>query len=127
MLERTLATYDWGENFVALNLVAKPAADEALRQLGHTARRFGDQLLALLVDNQMRDSERSRRWSAAVVEFTSDRESNKAVIGEWIEKWKPLAVQAITAYCGALPESDDAAASALTEVEKFHRSLGLVQ
>ena len=26
LLEKTLATYDWGEHFVALNLVAKPAA-----------------------------------------------------------------------------------------------------
>lgn len=48
-----------GENFVALKLVAKPAVDETLRELGTTARRFDDTLLALPADNQLRDSDRS--------------------------------------------------------------------
>ncbi|MCY4406358.1 MAG: toluene hydroxylase, partial [Rhodospirillaceae bacterium] len=125
LLEKTLATYDWGEHFVALNLVAKPAADEAHRQLGRIGRRFDDGLLGLMADNQMRDSERSRRWSAALVAFSLENEANAAVLSGWIEKWMPLARQAVTAYCGALPEQDDAADAALGAVEAFHRSLGL--
>ena len=39
LMERVLVAYDWGESFVALNLVAKPALDEAVvRQLAETAR-----------------------------------------------------------------------------------------
>ena len=125
LLEKTLATYDWGEHFVALNLVAKPAADEAHRRLGRVGRRCDDGLLGLMADNQMRDSERSRRWSAALVAFSLENEANGEVLRGWIEKWMPLARQAVTAYCGALPEQDDAADAALAAVEAFHRSLGL--
>ena len=125
LLEKTLATYDWGEHFVALNLVAKPAADEAHRQLGRVGRRCDDGLLGLMADNQMRDSERSRRWSAALVAFSLENEANGEVLRGWIEKWMPLARQAVAAYCGALPEQDDAADAALAAVEAFHRSLGL--
>ena len=125
LLEKTLATYDWGEHFVALNLVAKPAADEAHRQLGRIGRRFDDGLLGLMADNQMRDSERSRRWSAALVAFSLENEANAAVLSGWIEKWMPLARQAVATYCGALPEQDDAADAAFGAVEAFHRSLGL--
>jgi len=110
---------------VALNLVAKPAADEAHRQLGRVARRSDDGLLGLLADNQMRDSERSRRWSAALVAFSLENEGNADVLRGWIETWMPLAREAVTAYCGALPEQDDAAEAALDAVEAFHRSLGL--
>ena len=91
LAEKALASYDWGESFVALNLITKPAADESLRQLGHTARRFGDTLLAMLVDNQMRDWDRSRRWSAALVEFTSGNESNVSALRGWVDSWMPLA------------------------------------
>lgn len=125
LLEKTLATYDWGEHFTALNLVAKPAADEAHRQLGRVARRFDDGLLALIADNQLRDSERSRRWSAALVSFALENETNRAVLAGWLDKWTPLAERAIRAYCGALPEQDDAAETAFAALTAFHRGLGL--
>ncbi len=125
LLEKVLATYDWGENFVAFNLVAKPAADETLRELGTTARHFADPLLSLLADNQLRDADRSRRWSAALVDFCRGKDGNAAAMAGWIETWMPLAKQAITAYCEALPESPRAAEAAIGRLEAFHRSLGL--
>ena len=125
LMERALATYDWGENFVALNIVAKPAADECLRQLGKTARRFRDPLLAMLADNQLRDAERSRRWSAALVEFTAGTEANRAAVRDWTDKWMALARSAIETYCGALPESDGAAEQAISAIEQYHRSLAV--
>lgn len=126
LMEKVLATYDWGENFVSSNLIAKPVIDEILRQLGATARHSGDPLVSMLVDNQLRDSERSRRWSTAVVEFSKEYGENKTVIAEWIEKWMPLAANAISTYCDALPDSPHAAKTALANVEAFHRSLGVV-
>lgn len=124
LMEKTLIAYDWGECFVANNLVAKVAADETLRELAATARGFRDPLLASLADNQLRDSDRSRRWSSALVKFCTDaKEGNKKVIGDWIEKWSPLAKNAITTYCAAFPEESDSAENAISRMEAFHRSL----
>lgn len=130
LVERTLATYDWAEAFVALNLVAKPAADEALfRQLGLSARRHGDQLLAMLAEAALRDSERSRRWSAALVammaEVDGEVSGNTVQLTEWVARWMPLAERALRAYCDELPENPDAARSAIGAVGDLHRQLGL--
>ena len=124
LFERALAAYDWGESFVAINLVAKPAADETLRQLGRAARRFGDTLLSLLAENQLRDAERSRRWSAALVRFSLQHEPNAAVIRGWLDKWTPLAARAMERYCEALPEAGEPEA-ALSSLKAFHRGLDL--
>ncbi len=124
LMEKALIAYDFGECFVAVNLVAKPAVDETLRELGTTARRFSDPLLAALADNQLRDSDRSRRWSAELVKFCTDAKvENKSVIKGWIDKWTPLATKAISAYCQALPESDDAGDAAISRLQAYHRSL----
>ena len=126
LMERTLVAYDWGEHFVALNLVAKPAIDEAVtRQLGKAARRNGDTLLALLNDAQLLDAERSRRWSRALVEFALAEDGNRAVLNNWLAKWAPLGDAAIDAYCAALPESPDAADAARAAVADWRATLGL--
>lgn len=128
LMERALVAYDWGESFVALNLVARPAADEALRQLGRSGRKNGDTLIGLLIDNQLRDGERARRWSTGLVRFTLEQSSNKHVIADWIEKWLPLAHQAIETYCSALPDLEIAAAidAAKANLAAFHRSLDVL-
>jgi toluene monooxygenase system protein E len=126
LLERALIAYDWGESFVALNLAARPAADEALRQLGRAARRYGDVLLALMIDNQLRDGDRSRRWSAALVNLALEQPLNKEVIGGWLEKWTPYAEKALDVYCSALPDIEQAGALAKSNVAAFHRSLGVL-
>ena len=126
LMEKALIAYDWCESFVANNLVAKIAADETLRELAATARSFLDPLLASLADNQLRDSDRSRRWSAGLVKFcTEASEKNKAVIKGSIDHWTPLATKAITTYCSALPESNNSAEGAISRMEAFHRSLEL--
>ncbi len=125
LLERALVAYDWAEHFVALNLVAKPAFDEAfVRGLGRCARRNGDGLLAQMLDAQWTDGERSRRWSGALVTFARGADGNEAVLAEWIAKWAPLGDAAIDAYCAALPGGGDAEA-AKAAVRDFHTGLGL--
>jgi toluene monooxygenase system protein E len=125
LMEKALVAYDWGEHLVALNLVAKPALDEAfLRQLGLAARRNGDTLLGLLADAQLIDSDRSRRWTKAFVDFVVQKEANKAVLDKWIAKWAPLGDIAIEAYCAALPDSPDAAGDAKTAAKEWRRTLG---
>lgn len=126
LLEKALITYDWGEAFVAVNLVLKPAVDEAvLRQLTHTARRYDDTLLSFLIDAQLIDSDRSRRWSAALVKYALQNEANQEVLDEWATKWAPLGDAAIDAYCAAMPNSPTAADDAKRDAWGFRAGLGL--
>ena len=126
LMEKTLTVWDWGEALVALDLVAKPAIEEAvLRKLGESARHNGDTLLGLLTDAQLIDAARHRRWLAALVRMASETPGNLELIQGWIAKWEPLADKAIDAYCSALPDVADAAASAKAATRAFRRSLGL--
>lgn len=120
LMEHVLVAYDWGESFVALNLVAKPALDEAVvRQLAETARAHADSLLGLIADSEYRDVQRSRTWTAALVRFAAHQPDNIAVMRGWIEKWLGPAEQAIEAYCRALPDSPRAADTAKGAVHTF--------
>lgn len=123
LVERVLATFDWGESFVALNLVTLRAVDAAfVHQFAAAARAEGDTLAAMLCDNQDKDGRRSARWTQALTRHALAAEANRAVIAGWLEKWVPLADRAIEAYCGALPEG--AAAAAKAETAAFRASLG---
>jgi toluene monooxygenase system protein E len=126
LMENVLVTWDWAEAFVALNLVAKPAIDEAvLRKLGESARHNGDMLLGLLNDAQLMDAARHRRWATALVKMALEKPGNAEVIQGWIAKWEPLADKAIAAYCGALADVPNAAASAQQATRDFRKTLGL--
>lgn len=126
LMERQLTTFDWAEAFTALNVVAKPSVDEVLlRQLGLSARRQGDVLHALLAEAALRDSERSRRWTSALVAHMSDVDSNVSQLADWVEKWQPLAARAIEAYAEEIPENAEAARDAIGAVQAFQRQLGL--
>jgi len=126
LMERVLGTRDWAESFVALNLVAKPAIDEAFyRQHGVSARRQGDTLFALVSEAALRDSERSRRWSVELVRQMAQRPENVPVVERWLDDWTPLADAAIEAFCSELPDNPDATANALLATRAFRTSLPL--
>lgn len=126
LMERQLTTFDWAEAFVALNVVAKPAAEEVVfRQLGVSARRHGDTLLGLLSEAALRDTERSRRWTEALVTHMSQEEANVPKLTEWVGKWQPLAETAVRAYADELAENAEAADSAISATKAFQRHLGL--
>lgn len=126
LMEKALVAWDWGEEFVAINLVAKPAVEEAiLNQMGDVARAEGDTLLGLLTQAQMRDAERHRRWSGALVKMALETEGNEAVLKDWVAKWEPLADKAIDAFCAALPDSQDAGERAKEATRAVRDSMGL--
>ena len=126
LMEKTLTVWDWGEAIVVLNLIAKPAIEEAvLRKLGESARHNGDTLLGLVTDAELIDSARHRRWLAAFVKHALETPGNLELIQGWIAQWEPLADKAIDAYCGALADVADAAQSAKSATREFRRSLGL--
>ncbi len=111
--ERCLSTYDWGEHFVALNLVVKPALEEAvLGQLRHAARAAGDGLLALLSESQLKDAARHREWTLALLRFVLAETGNREHIERWFAHWAPLGDAAIAAYCSALPAPEETTAAA---------------
>jgi len=98
LMERVLATYDYGEAIVALNRVALPAIDEVIRELGARAAAAGDTLTQLLAEAQLADSQRRERWSEALMTFLETEPENKAYIAESTERWSPLAERARQAY-----------------------------
>ncbi|MCC3314947.1 aromatic/alkene monooxygenase hydroxylase subunit beta [Nocardia africana] len=126
LMECVLATRDWAESFVALNLVAKPAIDEAFyRQQGISARRHGDTLFALMAEAALRDSERSRRWAVELVRTMAENPDNVPVVKKWLDRWVPLADAAIDAFCAELPDNPEAAATAIQATRAFRNQLPL--
>ena len=124
LAERALVAWDWAEQFVAVNLVAKIAADAAfLRQLWRTARAEGDTLTGFLTDAQWIDSERSRNWSFALWKYAAAVPSNRAMLLEWLAKWTPFGERAIDAFCAGFDDTGRAAGEAKTELYAFHNAL----
>ena len=73
---------------------------------------------------QWEDSERSRRWTGALVEFARGTEGNAATMADWVAKWAPLGDAAIGAYCAALPDNANAVEEAKGAASAFRASLG---
>ena len=96
-VEKMLIAYDWGEAFVALNLMVKPVFDEVFNvQLAELARAHEDALLALMLDDFALDIQRSRDWSVALVQYATEQHpANTELFKQWIEQWKPLAYRGI--------------------------------
>lgn len=128
LMERLLVAWDWGEQFFALNIVAKPAIDAAyLRQLGACARQMGDTLTGLLADAQAIDSERCKRWSHALLRYAlaAPGMDNRTVLESWAAKWVPLGEQAMATFLGDLPGDDEYIAGAREETRLFRLGIGL--
>jgi len=92
-VENMLIAYDWGEAFTALNLTVKPVVDAVFNvQLAEFARAHGDGLLALMLDDFELDGERSRDWSAALVQYAvAQHRANTELLNQWVKHWAPLA------------------------------------
>lgn len=125
LVEKGLVAWDWAESFTALNLVARPAVEEAvLRGLGRAARRNGDTLLGLLTDAQLIDVQRHRRWTGALVRMALGQEGNAGVLADWIGRWEPLGDAAIGAYFSALGDPVGGT-EAVQAARAYRRGLGL--
>lgn len=105
LMERLLATYDWGEAMIALNRAAMPAVDEALRELGNHATEHGDTLTRFLVEAQLADSQRRERWTQAFMTFVETRPGNAAYASEVVARWSSLADKAVRQYRGGFAEA----------------------
>ncbi len=126
LVETALVAWDWGESFVAFNLVIRPAIEEAvLRGLGEAGRHNGDTLLGLLTDAQLTDAQRHRRWCSALVKLMLEHPGNVDVLRAWVARWEPLADAAIGAYATALPDATRLAEHAMAATRDYRKGLGL--
>lgn len=118
-VERLLITYDWGESFVALNLVLKPMIDElCMKHLSELALTQKDHLLGQVLYSLNEDCQWHREWSRALALIAvEDNPRNRDVIGAWVHEWRPLAIQAVGdlagLFSGARPTTSEAAISDL--------------
>jgi len=126
LMEKGLATWDWAESFTVLNLVIKPFLEEGVMlALADAARHQGDTVLPLIVDSQIVDARRHRRWAAALASMALEQDGNRTVLDGWLEQWMPLARRAVDAYCAHLPDGEAASERAANAVQAFHSTCGL--
>lgn len=100
VVERLLVSYDWGEAFVALNVVLKPLFDELfMTRLALLARASGDDLLERVLCSLDEDCSWHRDWTRALVALAlEDAGENREVMQGWVARWAPQATRAIGAF-----------------------------
>jgi toluene monooxygenase system protein E len=100
LVERLLATYDWGEAFAALNLAVKPVFDALfLRGFARLARRNGDEALAGMLGSFGEDAAWHREWSGALARLAvEDRPDLARTLKAWTDAWRPAALRAAAAF-----------------------------
>jgi toluene monooxygenase system protein E len=108
-VERLLATYDWGEAFVALNAVLKPRIDAFFG--GAFARAAGEPLWAEILASLDQDSAWHRAWSDALLAVAAGNTASDAAVARWRRHWGALAEPAAEGLDALLAEPPAAAAS----------------
>ena len=119
LIERALVTYGSGEAFVLLNVVIKPRLDRLINGelAGSLARGNGDPLLGSIHASLDLDCAWHREWSGTLLRMAiEDTPANAVTVGEWAERWTPLATAAIRALAAAFarapqPSDSELAAS----------------
>ena len=127
-VEKLLICYDWGEAFVALNLVLKPLMDEVfMNQLSDLALREGDYLLGRILYSLNEDCRWHREWSQALTRMLlEDHSQNRGAIQAWIEKWHPVATRSLQAFApvfeGKLEDAHMPPFEGVTQkIDKYYR------
>jgi toluene monooxygenase system protein E len=113
-LEELLGVYDWGEAFIALDLVIKPAIDSLLGDsLAALAAENGDELLSLMLAEFHRDAQRSKDWTAALARYAIAGDPQMAdTIRVWAAAWAPAADALVAGYAPLLTGADAATVAA---------------
>ncbi|CAN3128629.1 hypothetical protein ACNUDN_11965 [Mycobacterium sp. smrl_JER01] len=123
LIERALVCCDWGESFVVTNAVIKPRFDRLVNQdiAGTLATANGDPILTSIRFSLDEDARWHREWTAALMRHVVDgNTANADVVSGWIEKWTPLASEALESLAGVtaeapVPSDPRAVAARITE------------
>ncbi|MDT5101269.1 MAG: toluene monooxygenase system protein [Mycobacterium sp.] len=108
LIERALVAYDWGESFIVTNAVIKPRIDRLVNQniAGTLATANGDPILTSIHFSLDEDARWHRDWTAALLRhIVDDNTANAEVVSGWIEKWSPLASEALETFAGVTAEA----------------------
>lgn len=108
LIERALTTYDWDEAFTVTNAVIKPRIDRLVNQeiAGSLATANGDPILTSIHFSLDEDARWHRGWTAALLRhLISDTPSNADTVSGWLDKWRPLASDALHAAAGMLADA----------------------
>ncbi len=108
LIERALVAYDWGESFIVTNAVIKPRLDRLVNQdiAGRLATANGDPILTSIHFSLDEDARWHRDWAAALIRYVVDDDvANAEVVSGWIDKWTPLASEALEAFAGVVEEA----------------------
>jgi toluene monooxygenase system protein E len=108
LIERALVAYDWGESFIVTNAVIKPRIDRLVNQdiAGTLATANGDPILTSIHFSLDEDAHWHREWTAALIRhIVDDNTANAEVVSGWIEKWSPLASEALEAFVSVTSEA----------------------
>ena len=134
-----LGTDDWGELAVAVNLVVAPILSEVM--LSQLVRRGGphrgDSVTPFIISTTERDRRRNLAYTEELVRMVTGENietaaANRAVIGEWIESWMPMVLEATRALKPVFEKAevksvtfDEALAGALQAQRTVMEALGL--
>jgi toluene monooxygenase system protein E len=108
LIERALVAYDWGESFIVTNAVIKPRIDRLVNQdiAGTLATANGDPILTSIHFSLDEDARWHREWTSALLRhIVDDNTANAEVVSGWIEKWSPLATEALETFAGVTAEA----------------------
>jgi toluene monooxygenase system protein E len=129
LAERLLVAWDWGEAFVALNVVVKPLFDELfMTAFARLAEAHGDPLLARVFAALGEDCAWHRAWTRALLDVASRNSSCSSAVRAWIMRWAPRALHAAEALAPLFDAGRHGAegapthAETLAELEKSWRS-----
>ncbi|WP_431239821.1 toluene hydroxylase [Mycolicibacterium aichiense] len=129
LIERALVAYDWGESFIVTNAVIKPRIDRLVNQdiAGTLATANSDPILSSIHFSLDEDAHWHREWTAALMRhILEDNAANAEVVSGWIEKWSPLASEALEAFADVIaqaPVPSDPSAVAARITDEVSREL----
>jgi toluene monooxygenase system protein E len=85
-----MVEYDWDRALVSTQLVVKPVADLIFLDQLREELSAGAALDGLIAENLWRDADRSRRWTAALLDFlTQAAPANRDVLQGYLREWAP--------------------------------------
>src|ERR1700727_248455 len=108
LIERALVAYDWGESFIVTNAVIKPRIDRLVNQdiAGTLATANGDPILTSIHFSLDEDAHWHREWTAELLRpLINETPSNADAVSAWLDKWQPLASDALYAAAGILADA----------------------
>ena len=108
LIENALITYDWDEAFVVTNAVIKPRIDRLVNQeiAGSLATANGDPILTSIHFSLDEDARWHHAWATELMRhLINDTPSNADAISAWLDKWQPLASDALHAAAAILAEA----------------------